>query len=453
MSSEDIQLSLLDSSEDQQLLSVSDLNRQIRALIENQFPLVWVQGEISNFKAHSSGHYYFSLKDAKSQINAVMFKGFNRHLKFKPESGMEVIVRGKVTVYEPRGSYQILVETMEPKGAGALQLAFEQLKKKLQAEGLFDPDRKKPLPPFPQVIGVVTSPTGAAIRDILNVLKRRHSGVEVLVIPALVQGKEAKESIASAIELAQKIKTLDVLIVGRGGGSIEDLWAFNEEIVARAIANSQIPIISAVGHEVDYTIADFVADLRAPTPSAAAELVVKNKQDLQDKIQHLQQRLLKNMEYSLESLKKNLSNLQMRLVDPRKRIQDGQLRCDELSLRLEQSIFRLIENKKNQTQLLREKLPSPLKKIAQSQQQVQHLMTQQTHFMQSQISIKKEHLRSFMALLESLSPLHVVKRGYAIVKKEKTLIKSTEQLKKGDQVQVNLAKGAFKALVQEIIKN
>ena len=262
------------------IYSVAELSLEIRNLLERQFPDVWVTGEVSNLRAAGSGHLYFTLKDETAQLRAVCFRNQARYLKFKPQDGLAVIARGRLSVYEARGEYQLYVEFLEPAGLGALQLAFEQLKQKLAAEGLFDPARKKPLPMLPRVIGVVTSPTGAVIRDILRILHRRFRNINVLIYPVKVQGEGAAQEIAQGIEYFNRQAPVDVMIVARGGGSLEDLWAFNEEVVARAIAASKIPVISAVGHETDFTIADFVADLRAPTPSAAAELVVRRKQDL-----------------------------------------------------------------------------------------------------------------------------------------------------------------------------
>src|SRR5262245_16159440 len=323
-----------------QILSVSDVNRAVKNSLEGQFKLLWLKGEISNFKPHTSGHFYFSLKDSKAQISAVMFRGFNQTLKFRPRDGMEVLVRGKITVYEPRGNYQIFCEVMEPVGAGALQLAFEQLKKKLELEGLFDKARKRPIPAMPKHVAVVTSPTGAAIRDILNILGRRFKGLRVTVVPTVVQGDTAAPSIVRAIELAQRLDDIDVMIVGRGGGSIEDMWCFNDERVARAISSARVPVISAVGHEIDFTIADFVADLRAPTPSAAAELVCRNAQEICERIAMLDKRLAKSLGHSLQILKHKLVGSSKRLVDPKRRLQDLALRCDELSQRLEAAAFR-----------------------------------------------------------------------------------------------------------------
>ena len=268
---------LVEKSSEPSVLSVEQLNVYIKQLLEGQVGQVWVRGELSNFKAHTSGHFYFSLKDSKSQITAVMFRGHNARLKFKPTDGMEVIVRGRITVYEPRGNYQLMCEMMEPVGAGALQKAFEQLKMKLKAEGLFDAARKRPIPTFPRHIAIVTSPTGAAIRDIMNVLSRRAKSIQVTVVPTVVQGEAAAPQICEALAKAIKLRDVDAIIVGRGGGSIEDMWCFNDEKLARAIAASPIPIISAVGHEIDFTIADFVADLRAPTPSARAACSARSR--------------------------------------------------------------------------------------------------------------------------------------------------------------------------------
>src|SRR3990170_6260873 len=272
------------------ILTVTQLTIRVKDLLEGTFPDVWVVGEISNLSAPRSGHIYFTLKDEQSQIRAVLFRSSQRFLKFTLQHGLQVICRGRVGVYEPRGEYQLVLEYIEPKGVGALQQAFEELKARLAKEGLFDLDRKKPLPLLPRRIGIITSPTGAAIRDMLRVIRRRHPKMEILIYPVVVQGAAAAPEIVEAIRYFNQEKNADVLIVGRGGGSLEDLWAFNEESVARAVYGSAIPVISAVGHETDYTISDFVADLRAPTPSAAAEMVVKNKEDIQRHIVTLYKR-------------------------------------------------------------------------------------------------------------------------------------------------------------------
>jgi exodeoxyribonuclease VII large subunit len=397
----------IEETSEARVYSVYELNHAIREQLEGEFPLIWLKGEISNFKPHTSGHFYFSLKDDKAQINAVMFKGFNRHIKFKPHDGMEVMIRGKITVYEPRGNYQIFCEVMEPVGVGSLQIAFEQLKNKLAQEGLFDQSRKRKLPELPQRVAIVTSPTGAAIRDMLNVLGRRMKNLDITIFPCAVQGKSAPAEIVKAIELANRVAQFDVMIVGRGGGSIEDLWSFNEEIVARAMAASQIPTVSAVGHEIDFTIADFVADLRAPTPSAAAELISKNASDLAERLsltlKALRVQILKKLQFE----KQKIVALQRHLVDPRRKLQDLNIKCDDLNTRLQNA-------------------------------------------MQRQMAMRRQNFARWAALLDSLSPLKVLDRGYAIAQDEKqNTLKDTKQIKVGDVVNVRLFKGSFTAKVTE----
>jgi len=304
------------------ILTVSELTLNIKGHLEEGFRELWVEGEISNFRSPASGHYYFTLKDDKSQIRAVVFRFMGRSLKFEPKDGLSVICRGRITVYEPRGEYQLILDYMEPKGIGALQLAFEQLKEKLAKEGLFDPAHKKLLPLLPQKIGIVTSPTGAAIRDLLTVIGRRFSNVEILINPVKVQGEGAHQEIAKSIYELNGIPGIDVIIITRGGGSLEDLWSFNEEIVARAIYRSSIPVISAVGHEIDFTIADFVADLRAPTPSAAGELVVRDKAELINLLETLFNRMKNIILHLLETERHRFLFLKRRLPDLRLRVSD-----------------------------------------------------------------------------------------------------------------------------------
>jgi exodeoxyribonuclease VII large subunit len=386
------------------VLSVGQLNLQIKQLLEGNTGILWVQGEISNFKAHTSGHYYFSLKDKNSQISAVMFRGSNGRLKFKPTDGMEVLVRGKISVYEPRGNYQIVCDVMEPVGAGALQKAFEQLKAKLKDEGLFDSERKRPIPHFPRHIAIVTSPTGAAIRDMMNVLGRRARGIEITIVPTIVQGAAAAPQICEALKKAWALPNVDVVIMGRGGGSIEDMWCFNDEALARLIVQSPVPVISAVGHEIDFTIADFVADLRAPTPSAAAELVAKSADELMHKVQQLQRMLVLCHSKSFEKLKQKLNHLARRLVDPQKKLQDLSQRNDELLMRLDLARKNIFER-------------------------------------------KRQKLKHSMAMLDSLSPLKVVDRGYALVTKDSKVIKSVKEVKKGDVLNVQLSNGKMDVTV------
>lgn len=433
------------------VLTVAGLNALIKGRIENHIGKVWVRGEISNFKPHTSGHYYFSLKDETSQINAVMFRGQNSKLKFKPENGMEVIVRGKVTVYEPRGQYSVYCETMEPVGAGALQKAFEQLKAKLQAEGLFDQKRKRPLPPFPKHIGVVTSPTGAAIKDILNVLRRRYRAARITLAPAQVQGDAAPASIVGAIQLITQLKDVDVLIVGRGGGSIEDLWCFNDERVARAIAASPIPTISAVGHEIDFTIADFVADVRAPTPSAAAELVVKNASDLVDRIHGYRDRLVQAMRSFLEHLRRDVKNYSSRLVDPQRRLQDLAIRNDELVTRLENAMFRYLDIRRTQVELAVQRMGTPREYIVRLQKQLEGATLKLRAYKDRGIQIRWLRLRELLGKLDALSPLKVVERGYSVVKNaQNKVVTDARALKIGEKVTLELARGSARAQVTDI---
>lgn len=429
------------------ILKVSEINNAIKRQLEGEFGEIWLQGEISNFKNHSSGHWYFSLKDEKSQINAVMFRGFNNRIKFNPDSGMEVIVRGKVTVYEPRGNYQIFCEFMEPVGAGALQQAYEQLKKKLLNEGLFDPKHKKAIPPFPKRIGVVTSPTGAAIQDILNVLKRRSRRAQVVVIPARVQGDSAAAEVARGIELANQVKDFDVLIVGRGGGSLEDLWCFNEEVVARAIFQSKIPIISAVGHEVDTTISDYVADMRAPTPSAAAELVAQSEQELQEKLKFYSRSLRLLCFQKLQDLKQRITYSQSKLIDPRRYLQDCMLRLDDWTTRLNKAILNSIERQRMQVKLKHQALKSPLIRVEKLQDRNKNLSQLLLRTIKSQLQNSKSRFQSATGLLDSLSPLRVVERGFAIVRSDGKLVPDVASLKK-NEIEIELRDGFIEAQVK-----
>ena len=387
-------------------ISVSTLVQLLQELVEDNFVEVLVQGELSNVSQPPSGHYYFTLKDKKARIKCAMFRSHARALRFKPVDGLAVICRGRVSVYPQRGDLQLIVEAVEPEGVGSLQLAFDQLKEKLEREGLFAPNLKQPLPPFPRTIGLVTSSSGAAIQDILNVLRRRSAGLQVLLRSVRVQGKGAAEEIAAAIADLNRETAVDVLIVGRGGGSREDLWAFNEEIVARAIAASKIPVISAVGHEVDFSIADLVADLRAPTPSAAAELVVKNRLELERHLDQLTLRLAAQIRSRLTLLSNNLHGLEKRLKAPAELVKIRQLQLQQLHLRLQQAMTELF--------------------------------------------VQQEHrLALLMSQLQTLSPVAVLSRGYAIVKQKETgeIVHGSEQLQIGDQLQVRLASGEVTATV------
>ncbi len=434
-----------------QVFTVEQINNQLRSLIEGNIGTVWIQAEISNFKPHTSGHFYFSLKDSKSQISAMMFRGFNSKLKFKPHDGLEVIVRGKITVYEPRGTYSIACETMEPVGAGALQKQFEQLKEKLKSEGLFSPDRKKEIPHYPKKIAIVTSPTGAAIQDILNILNRRAKNIEVIVVPAVVQGAAAATSLIAGFESAEKLNP-DVIIIGRGGGSIEDMWCFNDETLARKIANSKVPVISAVGHEIDFTICDFVADLRAPTPSAAAELVAKSSAEVIQRLLQLHKLLFNALQKIVHNKKQKLAMAAHRLADPQKKLQDFSLRNDDLYTRLETAIdYKLISLKKD-IQVLRSKMISPEHAIKNKKIRLQkndeRLNLTIRHFIQA----KDHKIKNMMSLLDSFSPLKVVDRGYSIAKVKDKVIKSVKQVKKGDEVTIRMTDGTLITEVKDFIK-
>jgi exodeoxyribonuclease VII large subunit len=433
--------------EQNSVLSVEQLNLTIKQLLEGQIATVWVQGEISNFKAHTSGHYYFSLKDAKSQISAVMFRGHNSRLKFKPTDGMEVVARGRISVYEPRGSYQILCETMEPVGAGALQKAFEQLKSKLKGEGLFDTSRKKPIPAFPQHVAIVTSPTGAAIRDILNILSRRAPQVEVTLVPALVQGETAAPSLRDAFKKALKLPHIDTVIIGRGGGSIEDMWCFNDEELARLIAASPIPVISAVGHEIDFTICDFVSDLRAPTPSAAAELVAKSHTETLHRIETFRRSLIISISQKLRRAFDQVASLKRLLIDPKKKLQDLSLRNDDLHDRLTRAWQNWLLNKSMHVELLKQKLRSPESILSEKRSELLHLYFRLGQSWSSTTKNKKYRLHEQMKVLNSLSPLQVVDRGYSILMHEGKVVKNYTDVKVGDLISAGVAEGQIEMTV------
>ena len=388
-------------------LSVTELTTKIRGVLEPSFSQVWVQGEISNYRPAASGHAYFSLKDAGSTVSAAMF-GWGPRAKgkggFELRDGMQVLCRGKVSVYVPRGAYQLVVDQMEPLGAGALQVAFEQLKAKLAAEGLFDPARKRSLPHFPRRLAVVTSPSGAAIRDMINILARRAPHVQVTIIPAIVQGEQAPAQIIRGLELANRYNLGDIVVLARGGGSIEDLWCFNHENLARAIAESKLPVISAVGHEIDFTISDFVADLRAPTPSAAAELVTGHWVDAARRVKEARERMRGAIARDLTTRRTLLSHIAARLVSPRDRLREQAQRCDELSMRLERAIRVRLER-------------------------------------------RRSALEQLMGKLDALSPLRVLERGYSIVRDTLTdgqVIRSAAQLKAGQELKITFYDGERK---------
>ena len=433
--------------------SVSALTQMIKQHLEVRFGDVWVEGEISNLKVPASGHLYLTLKDVNAQIRCVVFRSSARLLKFRPKDGQQVLCRGRVTVYEPRGDYQLVVDHLEPRGVGALQLAFEQLKERLRKEGLFDPARKKPLPVFPRRIGVVTSPSGAAVRDILKVLRHRFANLAILINPVPVQGEGAAAAIASAIDELNDRGDVDVLLVSRGGGSLEDLWAFNEEAVARAIARSKIPVISAVGHEVDYTIADFVADLRAPTPSAAAEMVIRSKREWRDQIESRMARLGGEILRQLERVRGRLQAHRRVLRDPRSLIEAHLLRLDEFEGRMHRGLFNAMHRQAARLHHLRESLRhrSPEERlhrlVTQAREVTKRLNLQAGFFLRQ----KRSRLEFLIAGLDNLSPLAILGRGYSITRKlpEMTLLKSVRSVAKGERVHVRLHEGALICHVEE----
>jgi exodeoxyribonuclease VII large subunit len=410
----DIFESIISQQENDYVYTVAGITREIKVLLESTIPTVWVTGEISNFTRHSSGHIYFSLKDADAQLSCTMWRTRVGSLRFSPENGMKVVVQGRVTVYEKRGSYQFDVSKMQPAGIGELQLAFEQLKQKLLAEGLFDETHKRPIPTFPERIGIVTSPTGAALQDLLNILNRRFPGVEIILNPAKVQGDDAAADIARAIDEFNEFGDVDVLIVGRGGGSLEDLWAFNEEIVARAIYRSKIPVISAVGHEVDFSISDFVADLRAPTPSAAAELAVPDRQEIINNILWMLRKMYGTIQNEIELQQEKLQNLINSYSFRRTpdQVRQHQQRLDELTRSLERS-------QKYRMEMLRQRVDA------------------------------------FSQKLGVLAPESVLKRGYAICFRsdDRQIVKNANQLAPDDKITVKLYQGEADSKIIEVRKS
>ena len=390
------------SYQEKKIYSVSEITRDIRGLLEGAFTKVWVEGEISNLTMHSSGHCYFSIKDENSVLTCVMFKNAAYKLKFKIEDGMSIVCFGRVSVYDKRGQYQLYVEVIEPKGVGSLQLAFTQLKEKLLKEGLFDDSNKKPIPYLPEKIGIVTSKTGAAIKDMIHVIERRFPEMHIILYPAKVQGDGAAEEVSEGIRAFNLLGDVDVIIIGRGGGSIEDLWAFNEEVTARAIYESKIPVISAVGHEVDYTISDFVADLRAPTPSAAAELVVPRKEDILDSVNSFKQKLKTALRSSIDMARKHLDGIMKHhaLKTPQVLMQQHQQKVDEYTKALKHSL---------------------------------------SYF----VNIKKHSLDGVMGKLDALSPVSILERGYSITMTypENNIIKDASKVKSKTRIKTRLGSG------------
>jgi exodeoxyribonuclease VII large subunit len=436
-------------AEQARIYSIKEINRYIRMKLESDKLLgdVWLRGEISNFTHHSSGHMYFTLKDSDSRLKCIMFASHNQKLPFIPKEGAKVMARGNISVYERDGNYQFYVTAMQPDGIGSLYLAFEQLKQKLEAEGLFDLARKKPIPRYPQAIGVVTSPTGAAVRDVLITLQRRFPQVPVQIVPVLVQGQGAAPSIVKAIELLNRMREVDVIIVGRGGGSLEELWAFNEESVARSIGASAIPVISAVGHETDYTIADFVSDLRAATPTAAAELAVPHIAELEQSLAAHRRRLKQALSAQVESRRARLERVRRSpfFVQPRRYLLEQAERLDRLTERLAARMNRHTERSGERLLRLSSRLASahPGSKAVYAAARWQ---TASKRLEQAMYALSKERrsgLASAIRQLDALSPLKVMARGYSLVydEQEKRLVKSIKDVQPGDLVKVRVADG------------
>lgn len=437
-----------------QVYTVSRLNNEARFILEDTFPSVWVEGEISNFSAPNSGHWYFSLKDSGAQVSCAMFKGNQRGLGFTPKDGMHVLLKARVSLYENTGRYQLIAEKMEERGEGKLRRAFEALKKKLEAAGLFDIAHKKALPAFPTQIGVITSATGAAIRDILTVLKRRYASVPVIIYPTLVQGDTAAPTIVKAIQTANRRNECNILILARGGGSLEDLWPFNEEIVAKAIFESQIPIISGVGHEVDFTIADFVADKRAPTPSAAAEMVTPNKLDLLNTLSKTERQFIRCMQYKLTQQKQQITWMQKHLQQqhPKRQLLQKAQRLDFCELALVQQQNKLINKLQTKLMELDRQLHrlAPTRKIHTLQNQLKLQHQQFNNLILMQLNMKKTALANAAAKLDALSPLATLSRGYAIATKDQRVIHSSSEIKENDLIQIKLSQGSLDCRVEKV---
>lgn len=434
------------------VLTVTSLTLRIKSLLEESFNFVWIEGEISNLRIPASGHYYFTIKDANSQIAAVMFKGQAKALKFALKDGISITGLGRISVYEPRGSYQIIFEYIEPKGAGSLQLAFEQLKEKLSGEGLFDQSRKKPLPFLPSKISVITSPTGSVIRDIITVARRRFPAVHIEIIPSSVQGNTAVPQLVEAIQIVNETADSDIIIIARGGGAIEDLAPFNSEELARAVSGSAIPVISAVGHETDFTICDFVADLRAPTPSAAAEIALPDIRDLVKLNTNLKNRLINSIARQLSFYKAHYKSISKRLFDPRKKIQDLILRCDDLTARLHRASSVYIDKRKSKVENLKNRLV--LGKLVSDIRSLEYRRILLDKRLKASIlnlvKNRKTSLSRFDATLEALSPMAVLSRGYSITRTvpDKRVILKESEVEPGKLIETILASGRIVSRVE-----
>ena len=441
---------------DKHVFSVSQLNRRARQLLETHLSRLWVEGEVSNLARPSSGHWYFTLKDEGAQIRCAMFRNRNRGVKFRPEDGQQILVRGRISLYENRGDYQLIAEHIEPAGLGALQRRFELLKAKLEDEGLFDEANKQALPAFPKHLALITSPTGAAVRDVLHVLERRYPGLPVSIYPSPVQGAQAAPAIIEALALANAKKECDLIILTRGGGSLEDLWPFNEEAVARAIAASAIPVISAVGHETDVTIADFVADVRAPTPSAAAELASPDSQQIQQVLTTFCDRLTQLVGAKLENIENSLDNLRRRLRHPSELLQKQGQHLDHLEIRLLKSMQLQVHEARSQLQQLlsRYQGQSPQLKLTQISERSNYLLERLNIAMKHGLMNSRNELSSTIGLLQAVSPLNTLQRGYAITQNQAgKVITHIADTQPDDRVTVTLVDGILDCEVQTISAN
>jgi exodeoxyribonuclease VII large subunit len=431
------------------IYTVTDLTRELKALLEKNFPFVWIRAEISNFRVPASGHFYFALKDENALIRAVMFRSQNRMLKFVPEDGMRILGLGRISLYPPRGEYQLIVEHLEPEGVGALRVAFEQLKDKLADEGLFDEGRKKPLPFLPSRICLVTSPTGSVLFDILHVLNRRYPDLIVDIVPVKVQGDDAAAQIAEAMTLVNRLGSSDVIILARGGGSLEDLWPFNTEAVARAIAASRIPVVSAVGHETDYTISDLVADVRAPTPSAAAEIVVPLKADLMMRCDEMSDRLVNALRRCVEDARRLLQNLERRLADPGTELKRQMKQINATNARLQRAILRMLEMRRHHFEIINRSLSAvnPMIKINEYKAKLEMYGVQTRMSFQAGMDSLGAGLQELTTRLEGLNPEAILQRGYSITRNRDTgkVITSAQAVRTGQKLEIVLAKGALTA--------
>lgn len=441
-------------------LTVSALTKYIKRKIDTDIHLknIWLKGEISNFNHHSRGHMYLTLKDNQTRIQAVMFRGHNRRLKFRPENGMHVLVRGEVSVFEAYGQYQLYIQEMEPDGIGSLYLAFEQLKEELRLRGYFDTSRKRAIPNFPRHIGIITSPTGAAIRDILTTLKRRYPIVNITVIPTIVQGKSAPDSIKNAIERANQLNLFDVLIIGRGGGSIEDLWGFNEKIVAQAIFDSQIPTISAIGHETDFTISDYVADLRAPTPTGAAELAVPSQLELKEKIESIERSLTHMLKIKIANHHQHLKRLKQSYAFryPGNLIRQKEQELDHFTERLNKANRLAISKKKDMYQNLLTRLSTqhPKRQFVQAQTDLENVTRQLNNAFMNVVTQKSQRLTASIDKLTLLNPLEIMKRGFAIPYSENgAIIKSSHDVRIKETLSLQLSDGTLHCQVLDVKEN